>query len=304
MTRNSYEWPEFTIADPSISGPLTVFPLMGDGSSGSDYLLLSAALAKGMASVKEKSHQGSVPVITVHNKSKLPLLGIQGEEYAGSKQNRTFNLSFLVGPGKTDIPVTCVEQGRWGYQSPEFSPSHHEPVGLRSMKASMLSQKIRLGASDKFHADQGAVWEDVAQRNLMYNVESKTGAMSDLYGDKKVGSSIDEILGEINLPENTRGVVVAAGGRVIGADIFEATGVFEYMWPRLARSYALSSMHQKGTPPSLEAAETFLRAPIGSTWTATKSVALGEDVRWEGRGFVATALQWEDRMLHGSVFAV
>jgi hypothetical protein len=303
MTRSTYEWPEFKIADPSISGPLAVFPIMDGEHNVDDYLLLSAALERGMASVREKSHGGSVPIILVDNKGKLPLLGIQGEEYVGSKQNRTFNLSFLVGPGKTEIPVTCVEQGRWGYQSPEFSPGHYEPMALRSMKASLLGRKVRSGSSDKFHADQGAVWDSVAGLNKAYSIESDTEAMADLYKNGKVSSSIDEILAGIELPENTRGVAVAVGGRVIGADIFETTPVFERMWPRLARSYALSAHRQKGTPPSLEAVETFLRAPIGSTWTATKSVALGEGVRWEGNTFVATALEWEGRMLHGSVFA-
>ena len=65
MSRTTYEWPEFKIADPSISGPLTVFPIMGGENGGGDYLLLSVALEKGIASVMEKSHQGTVPVIVV-----------------------------------------------------------------------------------------------------------------------------------------------------------------------------------------------------------------------------------------------
>ena len=87
--------------------------------------------------------------------------------------------------------------------------------------------------------------------------------------------------------------------------------VFEQIWPRIHRSYALSALgaekntqgnstrRAKGTgasktaPPSLEAARSFLCRPNDIPWTAAPSVGLGEDVRWEGRDVIASALVWE-----------
>lgn len=303
MTNNTYRWPELEIVDPSISGPLTVFPIVGGNDTVDDYLLLSVALEKGTATIKEKSKEGSVPVILVHNKGKLPLLGIQGEEYVGSKQNRTLNLSFLVGPGKTEIPVSCVEQGRWADRSPAFTEGAYDSSSIRSAKAAMLHKNILSGTSDKFGTDQSAVWAAVMRLSGKLGTSSPTMALHDVYKDGKVGYSLDEIVSGIELPGEARGAVVAAGGCVIGADIFEAAPVFERIWPRILRSYAIDAFGAKGTPPSLEAAETFLHAPRGSTWVATPSVGMGEDVRWEGKGFIAAALVWKDRLVHGSVFA-
>jgi len=301
MTNQPYEWPRFQIADPSISGPLTVFPITNGNHTAVDYLLLSEAVDKGIVTMKETSNAGTVQVILLENRGKTPVLGVQGEEYVGAKQNRTLNLSFLAGPGKTEIPVTCVEQGRWAHRSRQFTGGSYEPSSIRAQKAAMLKEKIAGGARDKFAADQFSVWSAVKDFTRLTGTKSPTGAMSDVY--ENMGPTLKDIVSGIELPAQTRGVVVAAGGRVIGADIFEATSAFERMWSRLVQSYALDAMNAKGTPPSLEAAETFLHAPHGSQWVATPSVGLGEDVRWEGKGFIAASLMWEGRHIHGSVFA-
>ena len=103
---------------------------------------------------------------------------------------------------------------------------------------------------------------------------------------------------------DVRGAVVAVGGRVEAADVFETKDVFELVWPRLLKSYALGALRaKKGVPPSTEAAESFVRAPVSLTWSAMPSVGLGEDVRWENEKHLATALVWEDRLLHASLFA-
>lgn len=301
MKNQPYEWPRFRIADPSISGPLTVFPITNGNHADVDYLLLSEAVDKGIVKMKETSSDGTVQVIVVENRGKIPVLGVQGEEYVGAKQNRTLNLSFLVGPGKTEIPVTCVEQGRWAHSSKHFAGGAYESPSIRGMKAAMLRKNITEGISDKFAANQSAVWQAVSLLGRVTGTRSATGAMSDVY--ENVGDSLKDIVSGIELPEETRGVVVAAGGHVIGADIFEAKFAFDRMWPRLVNSYALDAMDAKGTPPSLEAADTFLHGPCGSQWVATPSVGLGEDVRWEGKGFIAASLMWQGRHIHTSVFA-
>ena len=90
----------------------------------------------------------------------------------------------------------------------------------------------------------------------------------------------------------------------MGADLFESPDVFARVWPRMLRSYALSALGRKPqTRPSLEAAEYFINRPLDADWNATPSAGLGDDVRWEGRDFLASALVWEGRFLHASVFA-
>jgi len=302
-----YQWPEFKIVDPAISKALIVFPIVG-GTVARDYMLLSHAVEKGLAVVTELSEGGHVPVIVIENKGKTPVLGIQGEEYVGAKQNRTLNISVLAGPGKTEIPVTCVEQGRWHYgRNLIFSAGGHESPDIRSAKLAELAQRSKMRGvpmMEKLKASQGGVWDKVGAIAAEYDVSSETGALSDVYSSDKVSSSIDEIISGIELPEGTRGVAVAAGGKMVGADVFEDTEVFALMWPRLVRSYAIGALRAKGNPPSMEAAETFLNAPIGASWNASPSPGMGEDVRWEGQVFAAASLVWQSRHLHASVFAL
>jgi len=302
-----YQWPEFTIVDPSVSGALTVFPIVG-GTVARDYMLLSHAVEKGLAVITEQSTGGNVPVIVIENKGKALLLGIQGEEYVGAKQNRTLNVSVLAGPGKTEIPVTCTEAGRWGYdRNVAFSAGEYETPEIRGGKHREISARAKMRGvplAAKFAADQNKVWSRVSQAASLHSVESGTSALNDVYSSGKVSAAIDEIVNGIKLPEGTRGMVVAMGGKMVGADVFEDTEVFASMWSRLSRSYAMSALHAKGTPPSMEAAETFINAPTGASWNASPSPGQGEDVRWEGQNFAAASLVWQSRHLHASLFAL
>ena len=76
---------------------------------------------------------GSVPELLVENMGDIRVLFIEGEELVGAKQNRILNTSILVAAkSKTKIPVSCVEQGRWGYKSKFFGSSgSHSPSKLR-----------------------------------------------------------------------------------------------------------------------------------------------------------------------------
>ncbi len=327
---NRYQWPEFVFSARCTSGPLSVFPIVGrnGGASLTDdktgYMLLSTAIEKGIATITERTDSGTVPVIVVENRGKLPLLGIQGEEYVGAKQNRTFNISVLAPHGRTEIPVTCVEEGRWDRGPGVFGVGAYETLSVRASKAASIGQARRSPAPGcaRYYADQGAVWETVSAESALHGVDSPTMAMHDVYASMKVSDPVDKIISGIELPEETIGAVAAIGGRIVAADVFETKDVFAQIWPRIVRSYALSALGsekdwesegkrrckgtsaRKTTPPSLEAARSFLTRSNGIPWTAAPSVGLGEDVRWESRDVIASALVWEDRFVHASVLVL
>lgn len=304
MTHSSshYPWPQLDVDSPQTSGALTVWQIRG-GGRGDDYMLLATAVEKGIARVTEVDG-GSVPEIEIVNKGKLPLLGVQGEEYQGAKQNRSLNISILAGPGRTRIPVTCVEQGRWDNTFGDFKPGGYESSEIRLAKTLMLSQTMKMGVTgmERYAADQGRVWDAVEEVASAHGVDSPTSALSDVYRSKDVRREVDEIAGGIDLPSDVRGAVVAIGGRIVASDVFESSKVFASVWPRMLEGFALSALGQKGVPPSTEAAESFVAEPAGLDWVAAPSAGLGEDVRWESRRVLATALFWEGRVLHASVF--
>ncbi len=301
-----YPWPRIELGSPSVSGPLTVWPVTGGNGRDGGYILLSTAVEKGTARITEVTGHAEVPIIEIENTGKLPVLGIQGEEYVGAKQNRTLNVSVLAAPGRTRIPVTCVEQGRWDAEPRKFSSGMHEYYALRLMKAEMTgeSRKSSGDPTVRFAADQGKVWSEVLRASAEHGVHSPTMAMHALYDSGRTQTVIDDIVENIELPGGCRGAVVAVGGRLQAVDFFETEELFAGVWPRLLRSYAFGAMRtKKCVPPSTEAAESFVNAPGQLTWSATPSVGLGEDVRWENEKYLATALVWEDRFVHATLFA-
>lgn len=82
----------------------------------------------------------------------------------GRKQNRILNLSLLVQAHKTlEIPVSCVEQGRWGCHGPAFSASGcAHPASGRARKTRSVSESPH--SRGQAFSDQGEVWADIAHK--------------------------------------------------------------------------------------------------------------------------------------------
>jgi hypothetical protein len=110
------------------------------------------------ARVTEVSEAGSVPFLQVANGAARPLLLLDGEELIGAKQNRILNTTVLVDAHtEVTIPVSCVEQGRWGYRGRQLRPGDASLyASLRARKAAHVSQSVRAGRGHR--ADQGEVW--------------------------------------------------------------------------------------------------------------------------------------------------
>jgi hypothetical protein len=319
MTRNeqinnqAQVWPVLETGPPIVSGGLAVYPVAEDGEAPEDYDLLQEAIAKGAARVTEITEGGSVPILMLHNLADFPILAIQGEEMVGAKQDRTLNVSFLAAPGKTEVPVTCVEHGRWGYQARNFSSGSMEHHDLRRMKAEQVSASLKEPSRrgmERYMADQGAVWNEVAETSARHGVASHTGDLKAVFAAAPVKEQLEGVTGGIELPENTRGAVFAIDGKIVAAEIFESARVLSRIWPRLIQSYAMSSLGNRGEqkkseaalPPQADAAR-FLGRPCDLEATTSESVGIGEDLRWDDKDVLAAGLAYKGRLLHATVYA-
>ena len=123
--------------EPQTHANLTMIPILGHDQTEEDYLLLDEALARGVLKVAEVSGAGSVPELRVENAAEHKVLILDGEELVGAKQNRVVNTTLLIAAASsTVIPVSCVEQGRWDYDSPDFrSELRMMPPEARADKA-------------------------------------------------------------------------------------------------------------------------------------------------------------------------
>lgn len=100
------------LGDPDVQGPLTVFPVFGPEPRLA-YVSFAQGRAAG-ASIKELQSGASVNDLIVLNPTDVAVLLYEGEEVLGAQQNRTFDVSVLVGPRtQLQVPVSCVEAGRW-----------------------------------------------------------------------------------------------------------------------------------------------------------------------------------------------
>jgi len=292
---------------------LTMVPMLGGQVGEPDYLLLDEALQQKLVKIKEKSKEGSVPELKLKNKSDRPVLILDGEELVGAKQNRVMNLSILAPGGKTiEIPVSCVEQGRWRSVSREFSssPRAHYAMG-RMAKMRAVSQSMIAGTG---HAsDQAQVWADIGQKAATLGAHSPTGAMSDVYEQHL--TPIEDYVNAFSAAEGQAGALFAIDGRIVGFDLFDSQVTLRHLLPKLIRSYALDALESKlqravrpGTaravPPLGASVDAFLRDVTMAKGRAFEAIGLGEDIRFHGPGLTGGALAAKDRVIHLSAFRV
>jgi hypothetical protein len=107
---------DLELGDPQSSGPVVLYPLWSKSDrSALDYRLAGEALDSGALEVTEVSEEGVVTELLAITSGEYPILLIDGEELIGAKQNRIMNTDVLLRPNtRKTIPVSCVEQGRWG----------------------------------------------------------------------------------------------------------------------------------------------------------------------------------------------
>jgi hypothetical protein len=136
---------------------LSIYPLLSGYTTGLEYITLDEALVENLIEVVEVSEEGAVPELKVVNKSPCMILILDGEELVGAKQNRIVNSTILVeGKSNTLIPVSCVEQGRWAYESLAFSSEERLMAAqIRARKSEQVHRSMR--RSEGFRSDQSAI---------------------------------------------------------------------------------------------------------------------------------------------------
>ncbi len=113
---------------------MTLYCLLSAHDAPVDFLTLDNALANDALIITEVTEGGSVPELKVSNKSEINVLLLDGEKLVGAKQNRVLNTTILIAPrSETNIPVSCVEQGRWSYRAERMSASHSPTVAMADL---------------------------------------------------------------------------------------------------------------------------------------------------------------------------
>jgi hypothetical protein len=169
------------LARPQSHQNLVLFPLLAPESGEPDYLTLEEALGEDAVVITEVSEGGQVPELKLVNLSGSKILILDGEELKGAKQNRIVNATFLIGPkSEVVVPVSCVEHGRWNYESRNFDSGEKiMHFSLRRDHQREVTKNLRQDKS--FRSNQGMIWDGLAEKVKRMKVSAPTGAMEDLF---------------------------------------------------------------------------------------------------------------------------
>jgi hypothetical protein len=283
---------------------MTVFPLLCDRESTADYLLLDEALDAQLIHITEVGESGSVPELKVENRSDRNLLILDGEELVGAKQNRIVNVTLLIAAhASLTIPVSCVEQGRWSYQSQRFmSKERVMPPRMRMRKsAAVYSSLVNSGT---YEGNQGETWNLIHEKMADLGVSSQTGALGDIYDQQH--DVIDEYLKHFTAEDRQTGMLVTINNRVIGCDCFASHDTLKKTFSKLIKSYVLDAIDadagKKGTTATGPHASPFLKDVRNCLTQERPSLSLGTDIRLVSQTIIGSALSLNDEIIHLTAF--
>jgi hypothetical protein len=220
------------------------------------YRSSGSAIKDGLLEVREVSQVGSVNHLFVLNRSDFLVFLMDGDVLMGAKQNRVVNTSVLLAPhSKTEVPVSCVEHGRWSpgagrFQGADFSA----PASLRAEKA----RQVRASLKDKrgHMADQGEIWNSVEKLHVKFMISSATGSLSDVYEQE----GVEDFAAKFAPGEHANGVALFTGGEILSIDLFNCREVFREYFPKILRGAGADLPVGEGTQKSLTQEEASFRA--------------------------------------------
>lgn len=256
------------------------------------------------ARVIDELGEASVGDLTVTNPGKTPLLLVEGEQFLGGKQNRTINVSVLVAAGATlEVPVTCLEQGRWGRRRGFRAAPTNTPRRVRRTLHDAVAAQA--GTAHARRGDQSEAWSAIEGELRQMRMQSPTAAVADSDGvferDRERGAAAEELARLGPLPGQC-GVVVTHGPRIVGAEVFGAPELLRPHWPSLVRSYLLEEPTTAGWPSP----DRVLRALRGiglARCKHSKGLGLGQERQFTSEKGAGQALMLDGAVVHASALS-
>jgi hypothetical protein len=268
-----------TIAPPRRHRSLTLFPLIAKDAPELPYSLMSDALQHGILRITEVG-SGTVPELLAKNSGESSVLVLDGEQLVGARQNRTTNRSLLL-PAKseTQIPVSCMEQGRWHFDSEHFQPTEsNSPTAVRRQAREVEAEQAREGTpvpASALSMAQGNVWGAIAEHSAKLRTRSDTGALDHLYTTR--AEELDRWAAEYPLEPNQIGLLAFLGARPLGMDLIGCTRLFARLHGRLLRGYVMDALgsHSRARELPEEVAQRFLDQVGAARRVESPTVGLG-----------------------------
>ena len=246
-----------------------------------------------------------VPTLTVTNLTNFPVLLPAGWIVEGGRQNRVVNVPVLI-PGRAtlEIPVSCVEQGRWHGHGNFGVGRTVAPRRVRRTNLETVRRNIERGGYK--NADQGMIWTEVQDHLDQFSVHDDAHnllAAEEIFTrDNARRAAIEEIVNLGPLPGQS-GIVVSHGSRVIAADVFANQTMLASAWESLVTSYYWEQVPATGRPSATRALR-FLHAFAGADALEVPGTGVGTELHVTHRKVSGQVLVDEGSLVYASCFAL
>lgn len=201
-----------------------------------NYMSLQEALKANKIKITELNG-GSVNTLEFENISKDTIMILAGEIVTGGKQDRVVGKDVLLLPksGKVQVPVFCVEHGRWSPQGSGYQFNGYYGVTNGSVRKQAVVSK-----------NQSQVWEKVADMNKKNKTETSTGTYAALQNSDTLKTELPKYMKHFEklMLEDTAyiGFVAVTGDTIISADLFANNQMFKKQAPQLVKSAAVEAI--------------------------------------------------------------
>lgn len=267
---------------------MTVVPILSDTNTPFDILDLKEGLKIGLVKIEECDNS-NIEQVKLKNNSISPLILLDGEEIAGSLQNRIISQTMIIAPkSEIKIPVNCSEKGRNTYKS-EFHYSNYMANSNTRRKKVYNKNKLR----------QNVVWSSIDDLEKDKNTCSKTNALRDSYEKNKY--DIDSYLKHFKMENNQIGVICIVENKV-GLEIFNNHSLYEKYNEMLLRSYIIDSSNKEKINISNKELENILDSINDDSFIKKEAVGLGKYYKISNSYGNGHILIYENNMVHANFF--
>ncbi len=227
---------------------LTIVPLLTSDDVELPYTLLADALAGGLVRITE-ARGGTVPLLYAKNASDRDVLILDGEQLIGALQNRMTSRSILLAKqSATEIPVSCLERGRWRSVSEDFKPApQHSPAKVRRKTREVEARAAAAGTSDAeglLARAQGEVWGEIREVFDHLSDRSPTDALDQAFDH--ASNDIAAFVRSFSVVDGQVGLLGLVNDEPVGLDVIGGRSLYAQLHERLLRGYVLDAL--EGTP--------------------------------------------------------
>ena len=260
---------ELAISGPYVHENLAVFLISKPGAprGAAEYLTLEEAMATGAVRITECEKGANVNELQVENLGASPIYLQAGDTVKGGKQDRTIaaDLILPVKGEKKTIPVFCVEPGRW---SPRAAGGDSDQQAFTAAPVPLATKEQTLAV--RLEKDQDRVWSagkttNASLTSLTADFRPNDGTDSYVLASEQpeiktlTQPYLDALASKPKGREFLVGVAFAINGKINTAEVYETTGLFEKLWPKLLRGAAVEALAKRGGPRTAEVAARDVR---------------------------------------------